>query len=54
VLDAVGIGYRVIVARHAICSSSDEGQEMLMRLYHTRYTEQIEAADAEAVLARWN
>ena len=53
VLDAVDIGYRVIVVRDAICSSSDEGHEMLMRLYHTRYTEQIETANAEAVLARW-
>ena len=53
VLDAVDIGYRVIVVRDAICSSSDEGHEMLMRLYHTRYTEQIETANAEAILARW-
>jgi nicotinamidase-related amidase len=53
VLDAIDIGYRVIVVRDAICSSSDEGHEMLMRLYHTRYTEQIETADVEAVLARW-
>ena len=34
VLDAVDIGYRVIVVRDAVCSSSDEGHEMLMR-YHT-------------------
>jgi nicotinamidase-related amidase len=53
VLDAVDIGYRVVVARDAICSSSDEGHEMLMRLYHTRYTEQIETADAETILGRW-
>lgn len=53
VLDAVDIGYRVIVARGAICSSSDEGHDMLMRLYHTRYTEQIETADAATILARW-
>jgi nicotinamidase-related amidase len=53
VLDAVDIGYRVIVVRDAICSSSDEGHEMLMRLYHTRYTEQIETADTETILARW-
>jgi nicotinamidase-related amidase len=53
VLDAVGIGYRVIVVRDAICSSSDEGHEMLMRLYHTRFTEQIETANADAILARW-
>ena len=53
VLDAVDIGFRVIVVRDAVCSSSDEGHEMLMRLYHTRYTEQIETADAEAILCRW-
>jgi nicotinamidase-related amidase len=53
VLDAVDIGYRVIVVRDAICSSSDEGREMPMRLYHTWYTEQIEAADAETILDRW-
>jgi nicotinamidase-related amidase len=52
VLDAVDIGYRVIVVRDAVCSSSDEGHEMLMRLYHTRYTEQIETADAATILAR--
>ena len=53
VLDAVDIGFRVIVVRDAVCSSSDEGHEMLMRLYHTRYTEQIETADAEAILSLW-
>jgi nicotinamidase-related amidase len=53
VLDAVDIGYRVIVVRDAVCSSSDEGHEMLMRLYHTRYTEQIETADAATILAGW-
>ena len=53
VLDAVDIGYRVIVVRDAVCSSSDQGHEMLMRLYHTRYTEQIETADAATILARW-
>ena len=53
VLGAVDIGYRVIVVRDALCSSSDEGHDMLMRLYHTRVTEQIETADAEMVLSRW-
>ena len=53
VLDAVDIGYRVIVVRDAVCSSSDEGHDMLMRLYHTRYTEQIETADAATILTRW-
>ena len=53
VLDAVDIGYRVIVVRDAVCSSSDEGHNILLRLYHARYTEQIETADAATILTRW-
>ena len=53
VMGAVDIGYRVIVVRDAVCSSSDEGHDMLMRLYHSRFSEQIETADAETILARW-
>ena len=53
VLDAVDIGHRVIVVRDAICSSFGEGHDMLMRLCHTRYTEQIATADAVTILARW-
>jgi hypothetical protein len=37
--------------RDPVCSS-DEGHDMLMRLYHSRYTEQIETADAATILAR--
>ena len=53
VLGAVDFGYRVIVVRDAICSSSDEGHDALLEVYHRRYSEQIETADAEEVLRRW-
>jgi nicotinamidase-related amidase len=53
VLGAVDLGYRVIVVRDAICSSSDEGHDALLRVYHRRYSEQIETASAEDVLRRW-
>jgi nicotinamidase-related amidase len=53
VLGAVDLGYRVIVVHDAVCSSSDQGHDTLMQLYHTRYSEQIEVADAAAVMARW-
>ena len=53
VLSAVDLGYRVIVVRDAVASSSDEGHDMLMRLYHARFSEQIETADAETILLRW-
>ncbi len=47
VLGAVDLGYRVIVVRDAICSSSDEGHDALLKVYHRRYSEQIETASAE-------
>jgi nicotinamidase-related amidase len=53
VLDAVDLGYRVIVVRDAVCSSSDAGHDALMQIYHRRYTEQIEVADAGMVLDNW-
>jgi nicotinamidase-related amidase len=53
VLDAVDLGYRVILVRDGVCSSSDEGHDALMQIYHRRYTEQIEVADASAIVARW-
>ena len=53
VLGAVDLGYRVIIVRDAICSSSDEGHDALLRVYHRRYSEQIETADAAEVLRRW-
>jgi len=53
VLDAVDVGYPVILVRDAVCSSSDEGHDALMKIYNRRYSYQIEAADAETILARW-
>lgn len=53
VLDAVDIGFRLIVVRDAICSSSDEGHDALLDLYHRRYSEQIETADAKTILSCW-
>jgi nicotinamidase-related amidase len=53
VLGAVDLGYRVIGVRDAVCSSSDEGHDALMTLYHQRYTEQIEVADAATIMERW-
>jgi hypothetical protein len=41
------------VVRDAICSSSDEGHDALLEVYHRRYSEQIETASTEQVLSRW-
>jgi nicotinamidase-related amidase len=53
VLDAVDLGYRVVLVRDAVCSSSDEGHDALLTVYHRRYSMQIETADAEDVLRIW-
>jgi hypothetical protein len=54
ILGAVDHGFRVIVVRDGICSSSDEGHEALLRVYHQRFTFQIETTDAETMLSRWS
>jgi nicotinamidase-related amidase len=53
VLDAVDLGYRVVFVRDAVCSSSDEGHDVLLKVYHGRYSIQIETADAQQILRSW-
>jgi len=53
VLDAVDFGYRVILVRDGVCSSSDEGHDALLAVYHRRYSLQIETADAADILDLW-
>ena len=53
VIDAVDLGYRVVLAQDALCSSSDRTHDALLTLYGSRFSEQIEAVDAEAILAAW-
>lgn len=52
-LDAVDLGFRVIVVSDGICSSSDQGHDALMDLYQRRFSEQIEVADAASILSAW-
>jgi nicotinamidase-related amidase len=53
VIDAVDLGFRVILIRDAVCSTSDEGHDAALEVYHRRFSEQIETADCETVLAAW-
>ena len=53
VLDAVDLGYRGILASDALCSSSDETHDALLTLYRERFSQQIETAETEAILAAW-
>jgi nicotinamidase-related amidase len=53
VLGAVDFGFRVIIVTDAVCSSSDEGHDALLKVYHRRYGEQLETAEAETILSAW-
>jgi nicotinamidase-related amidase len=53
VLSAVDLGYRVIVACDAICSSSDESHDALLSLYRRRFDLQIELAEVSEILETW-
>ena len=53
VLDAVDLGYRVIVASDALCSVSDEAHDNLLQLFSGRFQQQIEVASSETILGAW-
>ncbi|MFE0018048.1 cysteine hydrolase [Mesorhizobium sp. NPDC059054] len=53
VLGAVDRGFRTIIASDAICSSADETHDALLKLYSTRFSEQIELATSADILANW-
>jgi nicotinamidase-related amidase len=53
VLGAVDFGYRVVIAKDAVCSSADATHDALLTLYRNRFSEQIEIADTETILANW-
>lgn len=54
VLGAVDLGYRVVLATDALCSSSDATHDALMTLYRNRFGQQIETADSDSILAAWS
>jgi nicotinamidase-related amidase len=53
VLDAVNIGFRVVIVEDALCSSSDQGHDALMTMYRLRFTEQIDLVTAESLMDIW-
>lgn len=53
VLGAVDLGYRVVVARDAVCSSSDRSHDDLLDHYGRRFSQQLDCASAETVLRGW-
>jgi nicotinamidase-related amidase len=53
VLDAVDLGFRVVLVEDALCSSSDAGHDALMTLYRNRFSEQIELIKSQELAMLW-
>ncbi|MBV9077144.1 MAG: cysteine hydrolase [Methylobacteriaceae bacterium] len=53
VLGAVDRGFRVVVVKDALCSSSDTAHDASVTLYLSRYGQQVEVATVDQVLAAW-
>lgn len=52
-LGAVDLGFRVVLAIDAICSSSDQTHDALVQFYRSRLAIQVELASAEEVVGSW-
>ncbi|NEW87468.1 cysteine hydrolase [Rhodopseudomonas sp. WA056] len=53
VLDAVDLGFRVVLVEDALCSSSDPGHDALMTMYRTRYGQQIDLLGRNELFDLW-
>jgi nicotinamidase-related amidase len=53
VLDAVNIGFRVVIVEDALCSSSNAGHDALMTMYRLRFSEQIGLIAAARLKEVW-
>lgn len=54
VLGAIDRGYRVVVITDGLCSSADETHDAAVRLYESRFGQQVETTTADIVLSHWH
>ena len=52
-LAAVDHGYRIVMARDAVCSSSDASHDAIINLFQRRFDVQVEVADVAEILDTW-
>ena len=53
VLAAVDLGYPVIVAEDAVCSSADPTHDAVQALYHSRFSQQVQTLETAAIRELW-
>lgn len=52
-LAAIDHGYRLVLARDAVCSSSDASHDAIIDLFHRRFEVQVEVADVAEIIDAW-
>lgn len=53
VISAVDLGYRIVLPKDGLCSSSDETHDALIETYSSRYGGQVALSDVTSILALW-
>jgi nicotinamidase-related amidase len=53
ILGAVDRGYRIILAKDAVCSSTDATHDAILALFGRRYHQQVDMLSVDEILARW-
>lgn len=53
VMQAIDLGFRVVLPTDALCSTSDGAHDALVELFQTRFSSQVEATTTEKLLGRW-
>ncbi len=53
VLGAIDLGFRVIIAVDALCSSSDQTHDAIMAVYHNRFGSQVETSTVAELVDCW-
>jgi nicotinamidase-related amidase len=52
-LAAIDYGYRIVMARDAVCSSSDASHDAILDLFQRRFEVHVEVADVAEILDAW-
>ena len=52
-LSAIDHGFHVIIVTDAVCSSSDDGHDSLLKLFDQRFSQQISTAETAHILDMW-
>jgi nicotinamidase-related amidase len=53
VMQAIDLGFRVVLPTDALCSTSDGAHDTIVDLFGARFSSQVEATNTEDVLRRW-